>query len=48
MTLAINKLQDVLLEMRNLEAENIRLQEECKAREVREHNLIEIITTFTH
>ncbi|XP_031106188.1 uncharacterized protein LOC116010825 [Ipomoea triloba] len=30
------KLQNALLEMRNLKAENIRLQEECKAREIRE------------
>ncbi|XP_031116555.1 uncharacterized protein LOC116020214 [Ipomoea triloba] len=42
------KLQDALLEMRNLKAENIRLQEECKAREIREHNLRETIASFTH
>ncbi|XP_031112005.1 uncharacterized protein LOC116015977 [Ipomoea triloba] len=42
------KLQNALLEMRNLKAENIRLQEECKAREIREHNLRETIASFTH
>ncbi|XP_031121052.1 uncharacterized protein LOC116024300 [Ipomoea triloba] len=42
------KLQNALLEVRNLKAEIIRLQEECKSREVREHNLRATIATFTN
>lgn len=44
---SIKKVQDTLFKMGDIKAENVQLREECKSREVREHNLHEVIASFT-
>lgn len=42
------KIEQMIIKLDQYEVEIIQLREECKARETCEHNLRELITSFTH